>query len=623
MAARADHTTLRPRMQAARPPLSDALAPSDTFRHRHIGPSDAEIAEMLARIGCASLDELIDQTVPRAIRLEKPLSLAGLSERELGEREVLERLRALASRNRVLRSCIGMGYSDTIVPPVIQRNVLENPGWYTQYTPYQAEISQGRLEALLAFQTLVADLTGLPLANASLLDEATAAAEAMAMCHAAARGEEAGLRGGRRLPPADARRGADARRVDGHRAARRARRLARRRGGGRLRRAAPVPDQRRPHRRSAPRDRARPRGRRARGGRGRPARAGAARRRPASSARTSRSARRSASACRSATAVRTPPTSPRARSSRGGCPADSSACRATRTAVPAYRLAIQTREQHIRRDKATSNICTAQVLLAIMAGLYAVYHGPDGLRRIARRVRGLTCALAEGLRRMGHELADGPFFDTLRVVPSGQIAPSRCWPTRCERGINLRPFGDESVGVSLDETTTREDVERAARRLRGGRRAAGLRGARRGRRRRRCPPSFERRSPILEHPVFHAHHSEHEMLRYLHRLAGQGSLAHHLDDPARLLHDEAQRHERDAAGHLAGVRAACTPSRRRTRRAATRRCFAELESWLAEITGLPAVSLQPNAGSQGEYAGPAGDPPLPRRARRGRTATSA
>jgi glycine dehydrogenase len=174
-------------MSDASRPSDDILEPSDLFAPRHLGPGPADVAAMLATLGCESLDALVEQTVPAAIRLKKPLALSGLGERALGEREVLERLRAIADRNQVLRSCIGMGYSDVIVPPVIQRNVLENPGWYTQYTPYQAEISQGRLEALLNFQTLVADLTALPLANASLLDEATAAAEAMALCHAVTR----------------------------------------------------------------------------------------------------------------------------------------------------------------------------------------------------------------------------------------------------------------------------------------------------------------------------------------------------------------------------------------------------------------------------------------------------
>ena len=585
-------------MQAARP-TSDALAPSDRFVHRHIGPSDAEIAEMLARVGCASLEELVDQTVPRAIRLEKPLALTGLGEREPGEREVIERLRGIASRNRVLRSCIGMGYSDVIVPPVIQRNVLENPGWYTQYTPYQAEISQGRLEVLLAFQTLVADLTGLPLANASLLDEATAAAEAMAMCHGAARGkknvflaaddchpqtlgvvrtraESMGIE--LRVGPADALDAASA-------------------GACGVLLQYPTSDGR------------------------------IADPRKAIEQAHAAGALAVVAADPLALALLTPPGELGADIAVGsmqrfgvplGYGGPHAAYLATRDELArrlpgrlvgvsrdahghlAYRLAIQTREQHIRRDKATSNICTAQVLLAIMAGLYAIYHGPDGLRGIARRVRGMTLLLAEGLRRLGHELPDGPCFDTLRVVPSGKSA-KQVLADALERGINLRPYDDDALGVSLDETTTREDVEKLLA-------AFASDGA---------PPEFEalvgaadaplpgaleRKSPILEHPVFHAHRSEHEMLRYLHRLQAKdlslttsmiplGSCTMKLNATSEMLPvtwpEFGGLHPYAPAEQARGYAA----------------LFADLESWLAEITGLPAVSLQPNAGSQGEYAG--------------------
>jgi glycine dehydrogenase len=585
-------------MQTARP-TSDALAPSDQFVHRHIGPSEAEIAEMLASIGCASLDELVDQTVPRAIRLERPLALAGLGERELGEREVIARLRGIASRNRVLRSCIGMGYADTIVPPVIQRNVLENPGWYTQYTPYQAEISQGRLEVLLAFQTLVADLTGLPLANASLLDEATAAAEAMAMCFAAARGKKAVFLAADDCHPQTL--GVVRTRAESMG-------IALRVG------AADSLD---------------------------PAAAGACGlllQYPTSDGRVAdpRKLIERAHAAGALAVVAADPLALVLLTPPGELGADIAVGSMQRFGVPlgyggphaaylatrdelarrlpgrlvgvsrdahghmAYRLAIQTREQHIRRDKATSNICTAQVLLAIMAGLYAVYHGPDGLRRIARRVRGMTSVLAEGLRRLGHELPDGPFFDTLRVVPSGKSA-KQVLADALERGINLRAYGDDAVGVSLDETTTHEDVEKLLAAFAPDTAPPefeALTAAAEA----PLPGAFERRSPILAHPVFHAHQSEHEMLRYLHRLQAKdlslttsmiplGSCTMKLNATSEMLPvtwpEFAGIHPYAPADQARGYAA----------------IFADLESWLAEITGLPAVSLQPNAGSQGEYAG--------------------
>ncbi|HVN39827.1 MAG TPA: aminomethyl-transferring glycine dehydrogenase [Myxococcota bacterium] len=585
-------------MQAARPSSRDALAPSDTFRHRHIGPSEDEIAEMLARIGCASLDELVEQTVPRAIRLDRPLSLAGLGERELGEREVLARLREIASRNRVLRSCIGMGYADTIVPPVIQRNVLENPGWYTQYTPYQAEISQGRLEVLLAFQTLVADLTGLPLANASLLDEATAAAEAMAMCFASARGKRAVFLAANDCHPQTL-------------------------GVVRTRAQSMGIELR-----VGPTDSLRPG----------PDCCGLLLQYPASDGRIAdpRPTIARAHAAGALVVVAADPLALVLLTPPGELGADIAVGSMQRFGVPlgyggphaaylatrdelarrlpgrlvgvsrdahgraAYRLAIQTREQHIRRDKATSTICTAQVLLAIMAGLYAVYHGPDGLRRIARRVRGMTCVLAEGLRRMGHELAEGPRFDTVRVTPSGKSAKQVLADARA-RGINLRDFGDESVGVALDETTTREDVEQllAAFAAEDAPPAFDSLAAAADA---PLPASIERRSSILTHPVFHAHRSEHEMLRYLHRLQAKdlslttsmiplGSCTMKLNATSEMLPitwpEFSGLHPFAPADQARGYAA----------------LFADLESWLAEITGLPAVSLQPNAGSQGEYAG--------------------
>ena len=553
---------------------------------------------MLAVVGAASLDALVAETIPGEIRSETPLRLSSLPE-PLGEAAVLERLRVHASRNRVLRSCIGMGYSDTLVPPVIQRNVLENPGWYTQYTPYQAEISQGRLEALLNFQTMVADLTGLPLANASLLDEGTSAAEAMAMCFGVARGKRRGFFVAEDCHPQTL--GVVRTRADSM---------------GLVLHVGPAE--------SAD-----------------PAAmdlCGALLQYPTTDGRMvdprtliARLHEGGALVVMAAdllalTLVASP----------GELGADVAVGSSQRFGVPlgaggphagflstreeharrlpgrlvgvsrdahgrsAYRLAIQTREQHIRRDKATSNICTAQVLLAIMAGMYAVYHGPEGLRRIARRVRGLTCVLAEGLRRLGHDTGEAPFFDTLRVVPSG-VGAKEVIAAAAERGFNLRDHGDDSVGVSFDETTTRGDVEQILAAFAADGAAPDLASLAEAAAR-PLPLALQRSGEILTHPVFHAYHGEHEMLRYLHRLESRdlslttsmiplGSCTMKLNATTEMIPvtwpELARLHPYAPADQLEG----------------TATFVAELATWLAEITGLPAVSLQPNAGSQGEYAG--------------------
>jgi glycine dehydrogenase len=586
-------------MSDASRPSDDILEPSDLFAPRHLGPGPADVAAMLATLGCESLDALVEQTVPAAIRLKKPLALSGLGERALGEREVLERLRAIADRNQVLRSCIGMGYSDVIVPPVIQRNVLENPGWYTQYTPYQAEISQGRLEALLNFQTLVADLTALPLANASLLDEATAAAEAMALCHAVARGKTPAFFASEDCHPQTlgvvrtraesmgiALHTGDAAKFDFEATPVCGVLLQYPTSDGRLVDPKPVIE-----------------------------RAHAA------------GALVVVSADLLALTLVTPP---------GELGADVAVGSAQRFGVPlgyggphagyistldkyarrlpgrlvgvsvdahgrtAYRLAIQTREQHIRRDKATSNICTAQVLLAIMASLYAVYHGPDGLRRIARRVRGWTSVLRTGLEAQGHGVPDAPHFDTLRITPAGRDAASVLAHARAA-GYNLRDFGDGTLGVSLDETTTRGDVRALLAAFAGSdanANPASFEAAATA----AVPNDFERRSEFLTHPVFHRYHTEHELLRYLHRLEAKdlslttsmiplGSCTMKLNATAEMLPVTWQ-----AFGGL-------HPYAPADQALGYRELIEQLAGWLAEITGLPAVSLQPNAGSQGEYAG--------------------
>ena len=588
------------------------LDPTDTFVRRHIGPRDHDIAEMLALLGYASLESLADAALPASIRT-KPLELTplpGQQPRALGESELLEHLRLMADENQVHRSYIGMGYSDVIVPGVIQRNVLENPGWYTQYTPYQAEISQGRLEALLNFQTAVADLTALPLANASLLDEATAAAEAMGMCHAIARGGRSGFF---------------------------------------------VADDCHPQTISVLRTRGESTGMKIHIG---PADrtdfgdldlCGILLQYPASDGRL-RDPRSIVDAAKSAgatvvmaadllalTLIRPP----------GELGADIAIGNSQRFGVPmgyggphaaylstlekharklpgrlvgvskdargrtAYRLAIQTREQHIRRDKATSNICTAQVLLAILASMYAVYHGPDGLRAIARRIQGLTAALAAGLRRLGHDPfeahdpSEAPFFDTLRVrLGSGD--PTAVHAAARERMMNLRVFGDGSIGISLDETTAAADVIELLECFPGGD-ALGLSAHEllqeaEGHGWCELPEALRRESDFLAHPVFHAYHSEHEMLRYINRLARRdlsldtsmiplGSCTMKLNATSEMLPiswpEFARIHPYAPADQTQGYAL----------------LLRQLETWLAEITGLPAVSLQPNAGSQGEYAG--------------------
>jgi glycine dehydrogenase len=572
------------------------LSRSDHFPRRHIGPSDAEIADMLATLGLSSLDALVAETVPDAIRLKEPLRLPAAR----GEHEVLEALRARASHNQVFRSFIGMGYHGCLVPAVIQRNVLENPGWYTQYTPYQAEIAQGRLEALLNFQTMVADLTALPLANASLLDEATAAAEAMHMCHALARGDRRrflvaddchpqtiAVVGTRATPlgitvdvTAAASFDFSAGDVFGMLVQYPA-------TDGRIFDPAPLVER----------------------------------------AHAAGAMAAVATDLLALTLLRPPGEIgfdiAVGTSQRFGVPmgygGPHAAFLATRDehkrqipgrivgvskdaeGRPAFRLALQTREQHIRRDKATSNICTAQVLLAVMAGMYAVYHGPEGLRAIARRVRGLTVLLARGLHRLGLDVGGDPFFDTLRVRLDRAAAQPRVLQRARDRRTNLRPYADGSVGVSLDETATATDLEAILESFAEHPldfRAEDLATEAPE----ELPPPHARTSGFLTHAVFNTHHSEHEMLRYLHRLQGRDlSLAHSMIPLGSCTM------KLNATTEMIPVTwpeyGELHPFAPPEQAAGYRKLFTELESWLAEITGFAAVSLQPNSGAQGEYAG--------------------
>ncbi len=551
---------------------------------------------MLGVVGAESLDALTEEAIGGDIRLGRPLDLPA----PLSEYEMLSRLRAIASRNRVMRSCIGMGYAETVTPGVILRNILEHPGWYTQYTPYQAEISQGRLEALLNFQTMVSDLTGFEVANASLLDEASAAVEAMVMCvnitkrtrffiardcHpqtinvCRTRGEAIGVE----IVVGDA--------------------TAEAITGGAL--------------------------------------AGVLVQYPTTDGRIvcyeglSRAAHEDGTmvvcACDLlALSLLRPP---------GEWGADIAVGSAQRFGVPmglggphaaflasgmrhvrrmpgriigvsrdahgrpALRMSIQTREQHIKRERATSNICTAQALLAIMAGMYGVYHGGDGLRRIAGRIRGFARALAVGLAQLGHEVHDrDPFFDTIRVTPGETAGGVRDILARArDLGINLRDFGDGSLGISLGETAD-EALVRDLLRAFGSRGDEDIDELCASSAQTDYPEPFARTSPFMTHSVFCEHRSETKMLRYITRLQSRDlSLAHSMIPLGSCTM------KLNATSEMMPVTwpELCDlhPYAPREQWEGYQALFDELSAWLGEITGLPAVSLQPNAGSQGEYAG--------------------
>jgi glycine dehydrogenase len=587
-------------MTGMQPEPTAPITDENSFVPRHIGPTDADAAAMAREIGYDSLDAVIDATIPESIRLRRPLAFPpGRS-----ELEALTAFRRVAERNQVFRSFIGLGYYECLTPPVIQRNILENPGWYTAYTPYQAEVAQGRLEALLNFQTMVSDLTGLPVSNASLLDEATAAAEAMGVAWAA--------------------RGSPDRSVFF------------------------VSRECHPQTIEVVRTRAKARGITVAVGDHRtfsfgPTVFGALVQYPASDGAIYdyASLRANLAPDNALLVVATDLLSLTLLASPGSWGADIAvgssqrfgiplgfggphaaffACREEFTRQvpgrvigvsrdvdghPALRMALQTREQHIRREKATSNICTAEVLLAVMAGMYAVWHGPEGLRRIAGRVHRLAGTLAAGVRRLGYGVAHDVFFDTVRVELRRRKLSELLREARAQH-INVRVFADEdgppSVGVSIQETTTLADLADLFTVFNGGTPApftpAELaRSVHDG-----VADPFVRRTPYLTHPVFNTAHSETEMLRYIRRLEARdlslttsmiplGSCTMKLNATAEMLpvtwreigqiHPFAPSEQTDGYSVL----------------------FERLESALGEITGLPAVSLQPNAGSQGEYAG--------------------
>ena len=555
------------------------------FADRHIGLDPAAIRRMLDVLGYASLDDLLADAVPAAIREKLALALPPAA----SEAEVAAELRALADRNQPLTSMIGLGYYGTVTPPVIRRNVLENPAWYTAYTPYQPEISQGRLEALINFQTVVEDLTGLPVAGASVLDEGTAAAEAMAMAHRAARSGDTFVVDADALPQT----------LDVVRT-----------------RALPLGLKVVVHDLDQPLPEGEVFGVLVQypGASGRVRELG-----PLVAAVHERGALAVVAADLLALTLVTSPGEAGAdiavgTTQRFGVPLGFGGPHAGYLAVrtglerqlpgrlvgvsvdadgaPAYRLALQTREQHIRREKATSNICTAQVLLAVIASMYAVYHGPEGLTAIARRVHRLASILAGGLRAGGVVVADAPFFDTVTASVPGRAAA--VVTAAREAGINLWLVDADTVSASCDEVTTRADVEAVWAAFGVSATVADHDAD--------ADLGSVRTSEFLSHPVFHTHRSETAMLRYLRRLADRdyaldrgmiplGSCTMKLNATTEMEPVTnpgfANVHPFAPEGQFDGYA----------------RLFADLQAWLTEITGYDAVSLQPNAGSQGEFAG--------------------
>jgi len=570
-----------------------ALEQQDEFTGRHIGPSATEIAAMLAAIGAPSVDALIDQTVPAGIRFRSDLPLPPPRR----EHEALAALKAIAGQNKINKSCIGMGYYGTLTPTVILRNVLENPGWYTAYTPYQAEIAQGRLEALLNYQQMICDLTGLPIANASLLDEATAAAEAMAMARRVSKTESNRFYVDRAAFPQT---------IDVLKT--RAALFGFELVFGAAEDAADQPVfgalLQNPNERGEVRDLSH--------------------------------IIAAVQAQGGIVAVACDPLAQVLLKSPGAMGADIALGSTQRFGVPmgfggphaaffackeayvrsmpgriigvskdvrgkpALRMALQTREQHIRREKANSNICTSQVLLANMAGLYAVYHGPQGLNTIARRVHRLTAILAEGLKRAGVTLLTGQFFDTIQIDLG--VRAETVYREALAAGYNLRRAAPGVLGISFDEATTREDVATLFRILTGvtldiqhfDRELTAVDPA--------LPDSLLRQDAVLTHPVFNSHHTEHAMLRYLkklqnrdlaldHSMISLGSCTMKLNATSEMipvtwpefgqLHPFAPLDQ--ASGYLELIRG--------------------LEDWLKTITGFDAICMQPNSGAQGEYAG--------------------
>jgi glycine dehydrogenase len=570
-------------------PFKSVDEAATSFVRRHIGPSPRDVQAMLDAVGAKSLDALMSETLPSSIRQKTPLDLG----RALSETEALAHMAELAAQNATFISLIGQGYSGTILPAVIQRNILENPAWYTAYTPYQPEISQGRLEALFNFQTMISDLTGLDVANASLLDEATAAAEAMALAERSSQTKTRAFFVDREVHPQTLA-------------------VLRTRAeplGWTLIVGDPLSDLAKAAVFGALLQY--------------PGTSGAVRDiRPAIAALHEKAALAIVAADLLALTLLASPGELGAdiaigSAQRFGVPMGYGGPHAAYMAVrdaykralpgrivglsvdsrmaPAYRLALQTREQHIRREKATSNICTAQVLLAVISAMYAVYHGPEGLTAIARGVHRRTAVLAAGLRKLGFAPASEVFFDTV-TVDAGASRDEIVSRATSER-INFR-VGERTLGIALDETTTPEIVEAVWRAFGGKFSYADIEADSRA----ALPAELKRTTRFLTHPVFHAHRSETSMLRYMRKLSDRdlaldramiplGSCTMKLNATTEMipltwpafatLHPFAPPEQ--ARGYAA--------------------LFARLEKWLCDITGYDAVSLQPNSGAQGEYAG--------------------
>ena len=551
------------------------------FVDRHVGPNQEELSQMLHTIGVGSIEELIDLSIPKSIQSKEKLNVGnGISEKEL-----IEKLKSIAEKNTIMKTYIGMGYYNCITPPVIQRNILENPGWYTQYTPYQAEISQGRLEALINFQTMVCDLTALPIANASLLDEATAAAEAMTMTYRMSKDRNIFLVSKHCHPQT----------IDVLKT-----------------RSEPLgitiqlcddddfifnqnvfgsilqyPD----------------------------TNGSVNNFQKITNAAHKESAYVIIATDLMSLALLKPPGELGAdvalgSSQRFGVPMGYGGPHAAFFAVKenfkrflpgrligvsvdsegnqAYRMSLQTREQHIRREKATSNICTAQVLLAIMSGMYAVYHGPKRIKEIARTIHQHTCDLATSLSKAGYEILNDTFFDTIRF-----LGPDKTKEKLLKHNINIREFSDGSLGISIDETVMKKDISHLLSILNVSHELNNIST---------LPSDLRRETSFLSHPVFNTYHSETEMLRYIHRLETKD-----LSLNTSMIPLGSCTMKLNATTEMIGVTwpefASIHPFVPVNQAKGYKHLFDDLSNWLGDITGLPGVSLQPNSGAQGEYAG--------------------
>ena len=552
------------------------------FVDRHVGPNQEELSHMLHTIGVGSIEELIDLSIPKSIQSKEKLNVGN----GIPEKELIEKLKSIAEKNTIMKTYIGMGYYNCITPPVIQRNILENPGWYTQYTPYQAEISQGRLEALINFQTMVCDLTALPIANASLLDEATAAAEAMTMTYRMSKDRNIFLVSKHCHPQT----------IDVLKT-----------------RSEPLgitiqlcddyddfifnqnvfgsilqyPD----------------------------TNGSVNNFQKITNAAHKKSAYVIIVTDLMSLALLKPPGEFGAdvalgSSQRFGVPMGYGGPHAAFFAVKenfkrflpgrligvsvdskgnqAYRMSLQTREQHIRREKATSNICTAQVLLAIMSGMYAVYHGPKRIKEIARTIHQHTCDLATSLSKAGYEILNDTFFDTIRF--SG---PDKTKEKLLKHNINIREFSDGSLGISIDETVMKKDITHLL---------SILNVSHELNNKSTLPSDLRRETSFLSHPVFNTYHSETEMLRYIHRLETKD-----LSLNTSMIPLGSCTMKLNATTEMIGVTwpefASIHPFVPVNQAKGYKHLFDDLSNWLGDITGLPGVSLQPNSGAQGEYAG--------------------